>query len=149
MSASVRCTLASSRMTNLLDYLPLAAAAFAIPQFLPQIARLRRTGDPAGVSWPWAALTSVNNAAWLTYFTLAHYWIALMPSISATTLAGVLVTMLSRRIDARLRSLLVVCCWTALLAGALAVAGRAGLGALLAGAFVLQVTPSIWTAYRT
>jgi hypothetical protein len=31
----------------------------------------------------------------------------------------------------------------------LAAAGRAGLGALLTAAFLLQVTPSVWTAYRT
>jgi hypothetical protein len=39
-------------MGDLLDALPIAAAAFAIPQFLPQIRKLRRTGDTAGVSWP-------------------------------------------------------------------------------------------------
>src|SRR5262249_1390150 len=33
--------------------------------------------------------------------------------------------------------------------GAVVLAGRAGLGALLTVAFMLQVTPSIWTAYRT
>ena len=36
-----------------------------------------------------------------------------------------------------------------LLTAALAVAGRTGLGTLLTAAFVLQVTPSIWTVYRT
>jgi hypothetical protein len=36
-----------------------------------------------------------------------------------------------------------------LLVAALAVAGGVGLGTLLTGAFMLQVTPSIWTAYRT
>jgi hypothetical protein len=51
-------------MGDLLDYAPIAAAAFAIPQFLPQLRKLRATGDTAGVSWSWAALTSVNNAAW-------------------------------------------------------------------------------------
>jgi hypothetical protein len=35
------------------------------------------------------------------------------------------------------------------LAVAGAVGGRAGLGALLTAAFLLQVTPSLWTAYRT
>jgi hypothetical protein len=136
-------------MARLLDYLPIAAAAFAIPQFVPQIVRLRRTGDPAGVSWAWAALTSVNNAAWLVYFALAQYWTALAPAISATVLASVLVTMLTLRLDVRLRSAFIVCCWTALLVAALAVGGRAGLGTLLTGAFVFQVTPSIWAAYHT
>jgi uncharacterized protein with PQ loop repeat len=136
-------------MTRLLDYMPFAAATFAIPQFLPQIAKLRKTDDATGVSWPWAALTSVNNIAWLTYFTLAHYWTALVPAISATTLAGALATMLSLRVLVRLRSALIVSFWTALLVAAFAVAGRSGLGTLLTGAFILQVTPSIWAAYRT
>jgi uncharacterized protein with PQ loop repeat len=135
-------------MTGLLDFLPFVAATFAIPQFLPQIAKLRETDDTTGVSWPWAALTSVNNAAWLTYFTLAHYWTALVPSISATTLAGVLATMLTLRVEVRPRSAVAVASWTTLLVAAFAFAGRAGLGTLLTGAFILQVAPSIWTAYR-
>jgi uncharacterized protein with PQ loop repeat len=136
-------------MTRLLDYLPFAAAAFAIPQFLPQITKLRKTDDTTGVSWPWAALTSVNNAAWLFYFTFAHYWTALVPSISATTLAGVLATMVTRRVEVRPRSAVAVATWAGLLVAAFGVAGRVGLGTLLTGAFILQVTPSIWTAYRT
>jgi uncharacterized protein with PQ loop repeat len=136
-------------MGNPLDYAPIAAAAFAIPQFLPQILKLRRTADTAGVSWPWAALTSVNNAAWLSYFALSAYWTALVPSSSATLLAGALATMLARRGQATARTAALVGAWAALLAAALAVAGRAGLGTLLTAAFVLQVTPSIWTAYRT
>ena len=136
-------------MARVLEYLPIAAAAFAIPQFVPQILRLRRTGDPAGVSWAWAALTSVNNAAWLVYFALAQYWTALVPAISATMLAGVLVTMLSLRLGVRVGPAFIVLCWAGLLVGALALGGRAGLGSLLIGAFLLQVTPSIWAAYRT
>ena len=101
-------------MGSLLDYAPIAAAAFAVPQFVPQILKVRGTGDTAGVSWSWAALTSVNNAAWFAYFALSGYWTALVPSSAATLLAG-----------------------------------RGGLGTLLTAAFVLQVTPSVWTAYRT
>jgi hypothetical protein len=134
---------------DVLSYLPLLAAGFAIPQFVPQIVRLRTTGDTAGLSWAWGALTSMNNAAWLTYFALSHYWTALVPSTSATTLASLLAVMLTMRLNVRPTSLLIVLCWAALLLTALAVGGRAGLGSLLAGAFVFQVTPSIWTAYRT
>jgi uncharacterized protein with PQ loop repeat len=136
-------------MGNPLDYAPIAAAAFAIPQFLPQLRKLRATDDTAGVSWPWATLTSVNNAAWLAYFALSAYWAALVPACSATLLAGALATMLARRGQATAPPAVLVGAWAALLAAALAVAGRAGLGALLTAAFVLQVTPSIWTAYRT
>jgi len=136
-------------MGDLLDHAPIVAVAFAIPQFLPQILKRRRTDDAAGVSWPWAALTSVNNAAWFAYFALSAYWAALVPSSSATLLAGALATMLARRGQATARPAVLVGAWAALLAAAFAVAGRAGLGTLLTAAFVLQVTPSIWTAYQT
>jgi uncharacterized protein with PQ loop repeat len=132
-----------------IDYAPIGAAAFAIPQFLPQVIKLRRTGDTAGVSWPWATLTSVNNAAWLVYFALSGYWTALAPASSAALLAGALATMLALRGQAKARPTLIISAWVALLTAALIVAGRTGLGTLLTAAFVLQVTPSIWTAYRT
>lgn len=136
-------------MSDLLDWAPIAAAVFAIPQFLPQITKVRRTGDAAGVSWTWATLTSVNNAAWFVYFTLSGFWTALAPSSSATLLAGALATMLARRGRLKPRPALVISAWGALLVIGLGVGGRSALGALLTAAFVLQVTPSIWTAYRT
>jgi uncharacterized protein with PQ loop repeat len=136
-------------MTDVLDYAPLAATTLAIPQFLPQIVRLRGTGDAAGLSWAWAMLTSLNNAAWIAYFALARYWSALVPAIAATLLAGLLALMLSRRGQAGVRSASVITGWAALLAAAGVLSGRAGLGTLLTAAFAVQVAPSLWTAYRT
>ena len=136
-------------MIDVLDYAPVAATTLAIPQFLPQIARLRATRDTAGVSWAWALLTSINNAAWIAYFTLAGYWSALVPAIAATLLAGLLALMLARRGQAEPRSAGLIAGWAVLLAAAAALSGRAGLGALLTAAFAVQVTPSIWAAYRT
>jgi uncharacterized protein with PQ loop repeat len=132
-----------------LDYAPLVATAFAVPQFLPQILKLHATDDSAGLSWSWATLTSANNAAWFAYFALSRYWTALIPSSSATVLAGTLATMLTVRGHARTRPAALILTWTGLLAGGYAIAGRSGLGTLLTAAFILQVTPSIWTAYRT
>jgi hypothetical protein len=135
-------------MGDLLDYLPIAAAAFAIPQFLPQILKLRATDDVAGVSWSWATLTSVNNAAWFAYFALSGYWAALVPASSASLLAAALATMLARRGQANARPAALISGWVALLVAGSTVAGRTGLGTLLTAAFILQVMPSIWTAYR-
>ena len=136
-------------MTSVLNDIPIAATVFAVPQFLPQILKLRVTHDTAGVSWSWAALTGVNNVAWLAYFILEHYWTALIPSSSATLLAGTLAVLLTIRGQARPRPSLLISAWAAMLAGAYLLVGRAGLGALLTAAFAMQVTPSIWTAYRT
>jgi uncharacterized protein with PQ loop repeat len=136
-------------MTGLLDFAPVAAAAFAIPQFLPQILKLRATNDVAGVSWSWSTITSVNNAAWFAYFALSGYWAALVPASSASLLAGALATMLARRGQAKIGPALLISAWVALLVAGFTIAGRTGLGTLLTAAFIVQVTPSIWSAYRT
>src|SRR5215475_4840378 len=135
-------------MSELLSYAPIAAAAVAVPQFVPQIRRLWGTGDTAGVSWSWAALTCVNNAAWTAYFALARYWAALVPSVSVAVLAGVLAIMLARGVRVGSRSLSLIAAWSALLAVAWVLGGLAGLGTLLTAGFIVQVTPPLWSAYR-
>jgi uncharacterized protein with PQ loop repeat len=136
-------------MTDLLGAAPIVAAGFAVPQFLPQIRKLLTTRDMAGVSPSWAALTSVNNAAWLAYFIMSRYWTALIPSTSATLLAGTLAVLLLRRRRPGPRPAALITAWAIILAAAGAAAGRPGLGTLLTAAFLLQVMPSLWTAYRT
>ena len=136
-------------MIDALDYAPIAAAAFAVPQFLPQVLKVRATRDTAGVSWSWATLTSLNNAAWIAYFALEHYWTALIPSSSATMLAATLAVLLSIRGRARLRPAILIGTWAVMLVAAYLILGRTGLGALLTAAFAVQVAPSLWTAYRT
>ena len=116
---------------------------------LPAPGKLQATRDAAGVSWSWATLTSLNNAAWIAYFALEHYWTALIPSSSAATLAGTLAVLLSIRRQARLRPSILIGTWATMLVAACLILGRAGLGALLTAAFVVQVAPSLWTAYRT
>jgi uncharacterized protein with PQ loop repeat len=130
--------------------LPLVAACLAVPQFLPQLARVRRAGPTAGVSWSWAALTSVNNAAWLGYFALSGFWTALVPAVSAMLLSGLLAVVLARRGGGvPKRPMMIASVWAVVLLTAAAVSGRTGLGSALAVAFALQVTPSVWMVYRS
>jgi uncharacterized protein with PQ loop repeat len=136
-------------MAEFFNLVPIAATAFGIPQFLPQLVKVWRSGDTAGVSWAWAALSSVSNAAWFIYFWLSSFWTALAPASSAALLAGTLAVTLGRRGRATLRPMLAIVAWVALLAGGFAIGGRAAFGSLLAASFVLQVIPSLWTAYRT
>jgi hypothetical protein len=133
----------------MLDFLPIAAAFFGIPQYLPQILKLRSTGDTAGVSWSWATLTSVNNAAWFCYFMASGYWTASLPSTAAAVLAGTVSVMLVRRGALTPRAIGWIATWAGLLVVAAVLGGRIGLGTLLAAASIVQVTPSLWTAYRT
>src|SRR5947209_7744601 len=118
-------------MVQILDWLPIAAAVFAVPQFLPQLLEVWRTGDTAGVSWSWAVLTSVSNGGWIAYFALSRLWTALVPSISVTVLAGVLAVLLGRGATIPRRSAAIILGWAAVLAAGWALAGRAGLGTAL------------------
>ncbi|MET9313253.1 PQ-loop domain-containing transporter [Kribbella sp. NPDC003505] len=133
----------------MLDFLPVVAACFGIPQYLPQILKLRRTGDVAGVSWSWATLTCINNAAWFGYFMASGYWTASIPSTAASVLAGTVSVLLVRRGALNRGAIGWIAGWVFLLVVAAAVGGRIGLGTLLAAASIIQVTPSLWTAYRT
>ena len=129
--------------------LPLLAAGFAVPQFIPQITKLQRTDDTAGLSTSWALLTGINNAAWFGYFAASRYWLALVPSSSAALLGGYLGFRLGRRPGAlRRRTWTLIGLWALLLVAAAAVDRRV-LGALLTGAFLVQIVPAVSTAYRT
>jgi len=136
-------------MSGVLGYAPVAAAAFAIPQFLPQMLKLRSTRDASGVSWSWAALTTLNNAAWIAYFALSRDWSALVPSCSVTVLAGALTVMLTVMHRVQPRSPALMGAWAAALAAVGSVNGRVALGTLLTAAFVVQVAPSLRAAYLT
>lgn len=131
------------------DWLPIAATVFAVPQFLPQVVHLWRTGDLAGVSWSWAALTSISNGGWIAYFALSRLWTALIPAISVTVLAAALAVLLGRHGGIRCRHAATSGGWAGVLIVAWAVAGRTGIGTALTASFVAQVAPSVWTAYRT
>lgn len=130
------------------DVLPIAAALFAVPQFVPQIRKLRRTGDTVGLSATWGLLTGISNAGWFCYFAASHYWFALVPSSSASLLGGALGVAIARRRPLRpgIRNLILT--WAIVVLGA-ALLDRRLLGAVLTAAFVVQVTPALVTAYRT
>jgi hypothetical protein len=83
------------------------------------------------------------------YFLFSGYWTALVPASSATVLAATLSILLARRGRASWRAGRWIIVWVALVAATSVVAGRAGLGTLLTAAFLLQVIPSLATAYRT
>jgi uncharacterized protein with PQ loop repeat len=145
----MRCQVADTAYIDLVAVLPVLAAGFAVPQFLPQILKLRRTHDTAGLSTLWALLTGINNAAWFGYFAASHYWFALIPSSSAALLGASLGIMLMRRGRGLVRrGRVLVCAWSLALVVAAAIDRRL-LGVILTGAFLVQVLPAVTMAYRT
>jgi uncharacterized protein with PQ loop repeat len=130
--------------------LPVAAGVFAVPQFVPQLLRVRRRGLTAGVSWTWAMMTCINNAAWAVYFVWSRFYSALIPASAAVVFSGLLAVQLAVRMDGfPRRSALIVAGWSAVMALAGTGFGRVGLGTVLAAAFLLQVMPSVWTACQS
>jgi uncharacterized protein with PQ loop repeat len=130
--------------------LPLVAAALAVPQFLPQLAKARRSASMAGVSWSWAALTSVSNCGWLAYFSMSHLWTGLVPAVAACVLSGWLAVVLARRMGGvPVRPALLALGWAVILAASTVVFGRTGLGSAMAVAFTIQMTPPVLAVYRS
>lgn len=129
--------------------LPLVATAFALPQLAPQLVRLHRTGDVAGVSLSWAGLTAASNLGWIAYFVTTGLWSATFPS-SVSTVIALLICLRLVRLGVPARSGLPVAAgWLGLLASALLVGGPLVLGSLLTVAFLLQVSPSLRSAWAS
>lgn len=136
---------------NILQFVPLLATGFAVPQLLPQLLRATRSADPSGVSAPWAALTAVSNLAWLTYFVSTGLVSAAVPTITSAVLAGAIVVALANlEVSVRLAISLALG-WGVVLTTAYLAGGATTLGAVLTVAFLLQVVPSvhhIWASPR-
>ncbi len=113
---------------------------------IPQTVRIVRVRSTAGVSAAWAVLGAVSTAAWTVYaISQELWWTAIADALACagyTAILWVLNSHGSRPNPA------IAAGWTAVFVLAYATAGFGGFGAVLAVAFVIQVTPSLWTAYR-
>ncbi len=132
---------------HFLDVLPLFAALFALPQFLPQIRKLVRDGDASGVSPLWSALTGVNNAAWIVYFLDVGYTTAIVPNASVVAMSAVLTVLIVRSSQTAIPIVVGAGGWALLVSTITMVWGTEGLRGVLAAAFAVQVIPSLWAAY--
>jgi hypothetical protein len=142
-------TYSVSMLDKILGLTPIAAGISAIPQFIPQL-RVVRSGRPIdGVSGTWAALTSINNTAWTVYFALSRYWTATVSAAIVMVIAGILAVELTRRGRMSSAGTQLTSAWSVLLVVLGIGFGRVALGTALTAAFVMQVSPSLYTAYRT
>lgn len=137
-------------MTAVLAVVALVVATvLAGASLIPQIVKLVRTRDPAGVSTTWPAIGLVTNAAWSAYLIQEGLWPASISTFLVVAFYGVVMWALARA-GSRLHSSLwrgVV--WMAFLVWVTVDWGWFVMGVILGFSQFLQVAPAIWTAYRT
>ena len=115
----------------------------------PQLARVRRTGDIAGVSITAAALTVSSELGWTLYLGGQGLWAA-VPEGMFTIAANVLLVVALTRCGASGRlSVVAAVSWLAVLLGASLVGGPQALAALLGFAYLIQLAPAVVEAWRT
>jgi len=135
------------------DRLALAAAAIATVLAaiggLPQIRRIVRTGDVRGVSFSMVTLNAASEAGWFIHFAGRGQWAAVPASFVIIATYGALAVALGRAGVGARRPVSTGACWAAALIGSRFAVGPVLLATLLAGTKLVQVTPQVWTAWRT
>src|SRR5690554_5969126 len=116
---------------------------------VPQILKLVRTRDAAGVSATWPAIGFVTNAAWCAYLLQAGLWPASISTMLMVVFYSVVMWGLARAGRSLGGSIARGVLWTATLVAITAVGGWLALGTVLGFSQFLQVAPAIITAYRT
>lgn len=136
-------------MNRWADIAVILATVMSIVALIPQVQRLRRTCDAAGVSITWVVFGIVTNAGWFVYVSTQALWASAPATVISSAfyvwLFALLVALgtpwrFAARAGAGMVSLLVVIT---------SLTGFAVMGTLLALAYAVQVGPSVWTAYRT
>lgn len=116
---------------------------------IPQILKLVRTRDAAGVSATWPAIGWVTNAAWCAYLLQAGLWPASISTMLMVVFYAVVMWGLGRAGRSLGPSIGRGAAWTATLVVITLVGGWLALGTVLGFSQFLQVAPAIVTAYRT
>ena len=134
---------------NLEDLAVIAATGLAWWSLIPQIRRLATTGDATGVSTTWPAIGLVSNAAWTAYLLSAGLWAA-VPSTAVMVLFYALVFRALARAHVPLRAAAVRGAgWSVVLGAVFAAGSWPVLGLVLGWAYIPQLAPAVWTAWRT
>ncbi len=123
-----------------------AALVVTAVTVIPQTLRILRRGSTAGVSPVWAMLGVVSTGAWTAY-TAARglWWATVADALSCVSYLSSVHALARHGESPRFTAGLA---WLTVFVTAFLVAGLAGVGTVLAVAFVIQVAPSIWVAYR-
>jgi hypothetical protein len=123
-----------------------AATVLAGGFLLPQIVRVVRSGDVAGVSPVWAGLGLVTNLAWVLYLGRNGIWGAVLAPAVAVLAYGTTLGVIRDKAGPWAK---VSVAYAAVLAGMAAGGGLAGISLFLILAPVIQLAPAVAAAYRS
>jgi hypothetical protein len=127
----------------------LVATVVSIACTWPQLGRIRRTGDIAGVSVTAAMLTVGSELGWTAYLSGEGLWSA-VPEGAFNIVANALLAVAVVRAGGSARAAFGgAASWLVVLVAARAFGGPAALAALLGAAYAVQLTPAVLTAWRT
>jgi uncharacterized protein with PQ loop repeat len=135
-------------MRELVANVSIIAATIATLAFvIPQVVKLVRTGDTAGVSATWPTVGFAANVGWAVYFVHQELWMSIPAAVGA--LCGYLVTMwvLWRSGGLHTASLVRGAAFGALLTLATVLGGWTLLGVLLGCSFLAMMAPALLGAF--
>lgn len=134
---------------TLADLSVIAATVMAWWSLIPQIRKLIRTGNAAGVSGTWPAIGLVSNAGWTAYLVSQHLWAA-VPATSVMVFFYVVVIRTMHRAGVPMAGAAIRGMYSiGVLALTYLFGSWAALGLVLGWAYAPQLAPAVWAAYRT
>ena len=131
-----------------LELAAVAATVLAAIGVVPQLRRLLQSGDVAGLSLSFATLGMASELAWVGYTLHGRLWSAVLEPVLMTMTNATLAVVMVRAGMSPWRGCITGLLWGGALASAAVLFGVTALAALLPLAYAVQVTPSIWSAYR-
>lgn len=133
----------------LADLAALVATTIAAVASAPQLRRLIVAKDTAGVSLSFATLGLATEATWIAYAWVGGLWSAVAEPVLMVASHSAMAVLLMRSGVVPGPAVRAAALWLAVIGVVGVSAGSAGVGLVLAGAYAVQVAPSVWTAYRT
>jgi uncharacterized protein with PQ loop repeat len=127
----------------------IAATATTLAFLVPQIIKLIRTGDSAGVSTSWPALGFASNVGWFVYMINQGLWASTVAPFGAAIGYAVTLWALQRTGRPLMSSYIRGAVFSVGLVAVTASAGWEALGVTLGLSFGVQLAPSLWTAFTT
>ncbi len=114
---------------------------------MPQLVRLLRAREAFGVSVDTAATSAICSFSWVTYGVLTdQFYFSLSSGLTGFIFA--LITLFALRFGRQVKEFKVAPIWLAVLLLAGVVAGKNGLGLVLAISVLVANIPQVWLAYK-